>query len=329
MDESTKRIREKLVRELGPEVNEALADSQITEVMLNSDGKIWVEHFSEGMKQIGTMSEAKGRSLLATIASSLNTQITENSPSVEGELILDGTPRIAGSIPPKTTAPQLTIRKHSSKIFTLDEYVEQDSLTPMGRVVLKAAVKNRLNILVCGGTGSGKTTLVNSLINEMSESCPSDRIYILEDTREIQCKSQNKERFKTSPAESMEKLVMSSLRHRPDRIVVGEVRDGAALSLLEAWNTGHEGGVATIHARKTSVNDALLRIDYLTQKALPGVDHGMLISSSVDLIVTIERQGRRRAITSITEVKGYDSAKREYQTQSIDLEVKDLIKKVD
>lgn len=329
MDEGLQRIRDKLTRELGPTIRKALEDPEITEVMLNSDGNIWTEHFSKGMEQVGTMAPQAGRALLATIASSLGKEITEDQPSIEGELVLDGTPRIAGSIPPKTLGPQLTIRKHSSKVFTLDEYVDMGSLTPLARKYLKDAVENRLNIMVCGGTGSGKTTLVNSLINEISEICPTDRLYILEDTREIQCKSANFERFKTSAAENMDSLVISSLRHRPDRIIVGEVRDGAALSLLESWNTGHEGGIATIHARKTSLKGAFLRLEYLLQKALPGADNGQLIGEALDLIVTIERQGRRRLITSITEVKGYDPAKMEYQTHSIEMEPEKLIKKVD
>lgn len=320
MNESVQRVREKLLRDLGPTIREALENPEVTEIMLNSDGKIWTEHFSRGMEHIGKMTPDKGMAVLSTIASSLGREITEKQPSIEGELLTEGAPRIAGSIPPKTIAAQLTIRKHSSQKLTVDDYVSSGSLTPLACEYLKKAVKSRLNILVCGGTGSGKTTFVNSLINEISTSCTTERLLILEDTREIQCASSNADSFKTSPAETMEDLVISSLRHRPDRLIVGEVRDGAALSLLEAWNTGHEGGIATIHARKTSVSGAFIRLEYLLQKALPGSDNNMLIGEAVDLLVTIERRGQRRLITSITEVNGYDTAKKEYLTRSIKME---------
>ncbi|OOZ38227.1 P-type conjugative transfer ATPase TrbB [Solemya pervernicosa gill symbiont] len=327
MGERLQRIKDKITRELGPIIRKALEDPEITEIMLNSDGNIWTEHFSKGMEQVGAITPQAGQALLATIASSLGKEITEDQPSIEGELMLDGTPRIAGSIPPKTVGPQLTIRKHASKVFTLDDYVDASSLTPLARKYLKDAVEKRLNIMVCGGTGSGKTTFANALINEISVLCPSDRLYILEDTREIQCSSRNFEHFKTSEAESMDALVISSLRHRPDRIIVGEVRDGAALSLLESWNTGHEGGISTIHARKTSLKGAFLRLEYLLQKALPGTENGQLIGEALDLIVTIEKQGQRRLITSITEVTCYNPEKAGYQTKAIEMTAADLIKK--
>jgi P-type conjugative transfer ATPase TrbB len=315
VDIKTRRIGEKLLRELGPAMREALADPAVTEIMLNSDGRIWTEHQERGMHPVGEMSALAAESLLATIAATLGTVIGAQCPSLEGELALPGNPRVAGSVPPKTLAPQLTIRKPALKIFTLADYVAQGALGALQRQYLREAIAARKNLLIAGGTASGKTTLVNALIDDIATQCPRERVYLLEDTREIQCASPNHERFRTSAAESMEALVKSTLRHRPDRIIVGEVRDGAALALLEAWNTGHEGGIATVHARHGGATGALLRLEYLMSKAQRG-DHRALIGEALDVIVTLERLEGRRRVTGIIEVHGFDREAGAYRTHT-------------
>ena len=311
--ETERRTRDKLVREFGPLVMEALEDPAVTEICLNDDGKLWIERVGQGMTRAGSMDATRAEMALTTVASVLHRELTRRSPSVEGELPLEGNPRIAGSIPPKTLAPQWTIRKPALQVFSLADYARQGALEEPQRAYLASAVRARRSIVIAGNTGSGKTTFANALIREMSVGCPGERVLILEDTREIQCQSANVVRFRTSEAETMQDLVKSALRHRPDRIIVGEVRDGAALALLEAWNTGHEGGIATIHARDTSAAGSLLRLEYLCQKAQLG-DHAALIGEAVDLIVTMERRadGVRR-VSTITEVQ-YDRDSRRFIT---------------
>ncbi len=174
---------------------------------------------------------------------------------------------------------------------------------------VQSAIARRDNILVVGGTGTGKTTLGNALIDTMVEVSPDHRIVIIEDTREIQCRAQNSVQMKTSENKSMTQLLRATLRLRPDRIIVGEVRGGEALALLKAWNTGHPGGIATLHANNARAG--LIRLEQLVAEAVTdsgGRQMSTLIAEAVDLIVVISKIGGQRKITEIAQVKGFDGA---------------------
>lgn len=305
MSEYRERLGRKLRQELGQPVLSALEDPAVIEVMLNPSGELWVERFGKPMERAGGMTPANASALLGTVASSLETTITRERPVVEGELILDGS-RIEGLVPPVVSAPAFCIRKRASAVFPLEDYVRSGAMTPRQRDRLRTAVAERRNILVVGGTGSGKTTLVNALIGEVTQAHPEDRIVLIEDTVEIQCAAENVVALRTSPEVSMRDLLRATMRLRPDRILVGEVRGGEALDLLKSWNTGHPGGIATVHANGCLAG--LVRLEQLVREA--GVASGMepLIGEAVDLAVAIERCAATKAgrrVAEIAEVSGH------------------------
>jgi P-type conjugative transfer ATPase TrbB len=305
--EKQARVREKLLRELGPNIREALADPLVIEVVLNPDGKLWVERLGEEMQVVGAMASSNAESLMATIASSLSTTITRERPVLEGELPTDGS-RFEGMIPPVVVRPSFAIRKKASRVFSLAEYVRKGIMTEAQRLGIVEAVKSRRNILVVGGTGTGKTTLLNAIILVISEVSPEHRVVIIEDTVELQCSSKNVVQLRTSDTVTMQGLLRVTMRLRPDRILVGEVRGAEALALLKAWNTGHPGGLATVHANDAS--SGLLRIKQLIEEGLQGGKADPeVIAEAVGLVVVIQKTsvapGRR--ISEMVRVEGYES----------------------
>ncbi|WP_038945258.1 P-type conjugative transfer ATPase TrbB, partial [Bradyrhizobium japonicum] len=208
-------------------------------------------------------------------------------------------------------APAFTIRRRASRLIPLDDYVKGRVMTERQADIIRNAVASRLNIVISGGTGSGKTTLANAVIAEIAETAPDDRILILEDTAEIQCPAENVVALHTSDTVDMARLLKSTMRLRPDRIVVGEVRDGAALTLLKAWNTGHPGGVATVHAN--TAESALRRLEQLSAEASQQ-SMREVIGEAVDLIVSIERTAKGRVLRDILHVEGFVNGR--YQTES-------------
>ena len=303
--EKQERVREKLLRELGPNIREALADPRVIEVVLNPDGMLWVERLGEEMQVVGAMASSNAESLMATIASSLSTTITRERPVLEGELPTDGS-RFEGMIPPVVVRPSFAIRKKASRVFSLEEYVGNGIMTEAQRLAIVEAVKSRRNILVVGGTGTGKTTLLNAIILVISEVSPEHRVVIIEDTVELQCSSKNVVQLRTSDTVTMQGLLRVTMRLRPDRILVGEVRGAEALALLKAWNTGHPGGLATVHANDASAG--LLRIKQLVEEGLRGGKADPeVIAEAVGLVVVIKKTsvapGRR--VTEMVRVLGY------------------------
>jgi P-type conjugative transfer ATPase TrbB len=307
LDEATYSIKErakiKLVRDLGPLIIDALSDPKTVEIMLNADGKLWQERLGEKMHCLGTLSATRGEAIIKTIAGYHGKEVTRLKPLLEGEFPLDGS-RFAGQLPPVVLAPTFALRKKAVAIFTLTHYVEADIMTAEQRDILLSAIQAHRNILVIGGTGSGKTTLVNAIINEMVEFDPHERIFIIEDTGEIQCAAVNCVQYHTSLEISMTKLLKTTLRMRPDRILVGEVRGPEALDLLMAWNTGHEGGAATLHA-----NNARSGLDRLSMLISMHPDSPKpiepLIGEAVQLVVHIARTTEGRRVQEIIEVSGY------------------------
>ncbi|MBP9638926.1 MAG: P-type conjugative transfer ATPase TrbB [Enterococcus sp.] len=301
------RAIEKLRRDLGPIVVKALADPRTVEVLLNADGALWQEKLGEKMVRIGTMSPQRATAVLNTVAGYHGKTVTRFSPLIEGELPLDGS-RFAGQLPPVVQEPTFAIRKKAVSVFTLDQYLEQNIMTGLQISCVKQAIADHKNILVIGGTGSGKTTLVNAIIQEMVVCNPSERVCIIEDTGEIQCTAENCVQYHTTLEVTMTMLLKTILRMRPDRILVGEVRGPEALDLLDAWNTGHEGGAATLHANDEI--SALLRLKSLiTRNSAAPSDIESLIGEAVHTIVHISRTPEGRAVQGIVDVLGFENGK--------------------
>lgn len=309
-NESKLRIVEKIKRELGKDILAALDDDSVIEIMLNDDGSLWLEKFGEEMSYIGEISFSAAKSLIGTVASYLDTSVTVEHPILECELPIDGS-RFEALIPPVVTRPTFTIRKKAKKIFTLNDYVSSGILSQNQMEVLEQHIADRKNILVVGGTGSGKTTFTNAIIEGIVRITPAHRIVIIEDTAEIQCFAKNRVILRSTTDVSMLKLLKATMRLRPDRILVGEVRGKEALDLLKAWNTGHAGGTATVHA-----NGALAGLVRMEQLVAEGTQAPMkdLISEAVNVVVYIEKVPTKigRRIKEIIEVVGYDSAIQSY-----------------
>lgn len=311
MNDKFLRVKEKLQREMGQTITQLLTEKDVVEIMLNPDGKLWVERLGQEMQPVGEMVASQAESLMATVASTINTTITSEKPILECELPIDGS-RFEALIPPIVSAPTFTIRKKAYKIFTLDDYVNDGIMSSYQKEMIINSVKGRKNILVVGGTGTGKTTLTNAIIEAISAYTPDHRLAIIEDTGEIQCSSKNVVIMRSTEHVSMLRLLKATMRLRPDRILVGEVRGEEALALLKAWNTGHPGGVATVHA-----NDAragLIRMEQLISEATPAPQQ-QLIAEAVDVVICIVKSEGGRKVKEIISVDGYRN--NDYQLTTI------------
>lgn len=283
--EVIRRNLDKLRREMGATIRQAMDDPAVIEVMLNPDGSVWTDKLGIGMEYLCDMSEVQALQMLGTIAHMLGTVVNYHNPKVEGELPGDGS-RVEGVIPPIVPRPVFNIRKKASAVFSLDEYVQSGRAEEKDAELLRKAITERQNILVVGGTGTGKTTFTNAILNEMKLLTPQHRLVILEDTQELQCTMKNFVAMRTNSDVSMQDLLKITMRQRPDRIVVGEVRGREALDMLKAWNTGHPGGVCTVHA-----NDAragLLRIEQLISEVSESPMRD-LIAEAIDIVVFLVR----------------------------------------
>ncbi len=300
-DEQKRRITETLRRQLGPALCSLLQAPDVVELMLNADGSVWVERLGAPMRPAGRMTAATAESFIATVASTLRGVVTRESPILECELPLSGE-RFEALIPPVVKAPVFAIRRKASAVFSLDEYERQGIMTAGQRTRIERAVAERQNILVIGGTGSGKTTLVNAIIDHMVTAAPKHRLVIIEDTAEIQCTAENAVTLRATDTVDMQRLLKATMRLRPDRIIVGEVRGGEALALLKAWNTGHPGGVCTVHANHARAS--LTRIEQLIAEASQ-TPMQPLIGEAVDLIVGIIRTETGRRVHEVVDVEGF------------------------
>jgi type IV secretion system protein VirB11 len=303
-NESVKdRAIKKLERDMGPEIIAALNDPKTVEIMLNADGNVWCEALGKPMRRIGVMRLGQAQAIIETVAGYHDKEVTRRAPIIEGELPIDGS-RFAGQLPPVVLFPTFTIRKKALLIYTLEQYVDAGIMTQAQMKAITRAVAEHKNILVVGGTGSGKTTLVNAIINQMVVNDPNERIIIIEDTGEIQCAASNFVQFHTSAEVNMTALLKTSLRMRPDRILVGEVRGPEALDLLMAWNTGHEGGAATLHA-----NNAVAGLDRLKMLISMHSDSPQpiepLIAAAVHVVVHIARTSEGRRVKEIIGISAY------------------------
>ena len=313
--EQQQRLYAKLCRELGPSTLTALSDPDVTEVMCNPDGSLWTESHSGGMRQTADrLSATQIESLIGTVAALLGTVVHGRAPIVEGELPMNGY-RFEGILPPVSTSPTFVIRKLASQVYGLDDYAKSGVMTSGQLQVFRDAVRARHNIVIAGGTASGKTTLANALIRQIvAAGDPAERIVILEDTRELQCEARNAVQLHTGDVADLTRLVRVTMRLRPDRIIVGEVRGGEALALLKAWNTGHPGGITTVHANNAAA--ALLRLESLIQES--GVPpQPRLVAETVDLVAFIVRTPEGRRIKELARVGAYDADRGGYVLEPV------------
>ena len=274
---------------LGPAIAAYLEDPDIVEVMLNPDGRLWIDRLSGGLADTGErLAAADGERIVRLVAHHVGAEVHAGSPRVSAELPETGE-RFEGLLPPVVAAPAFAIRKPAVAVFTLDDYVAAGIMSRSQAETLREAVRERRNILVAGGTSTGKTTLTNALLAEVAKT--ADRVVLIEDTRELQCSAPNLVALRTKDGvASLSDLVRSSLRLRPDRIPIGEVRGAEALDLLKAWGTGHPGGIGTIHAG--TALGALRRLEQLIQEAVVTVPRA-LIAETIDVIAVLSGRGVR------------------------------------
>jgi type IV secretion system protein VirB11 len=300
------RRRSMLRTAMGPEIAAALADPLVIEIMVNPDGALRLDRLGEGRTDTGVrMDPAQVERIVRLVASHARTEVHAASPIVSAELPPHGEgagERFEGVLPPVSLAPCFSIRKPASRVYTLIDYVSDGIMNAEAARLLSLAVVERRNILVAGGTSSGKTTLANALLAEMAHL--DERVILIEDTRELQCAASDVVALRTRSGHvNMADLVRSTLRLRPDRIIVGEVRGREALDMLKAWNTGHPGGIATVHAN--SAISALYRLEQLVQESVVTVPR-RLIAEAIDMIVFIAGRGLGRRVETIARVDGVD-----------------------
>lgn len=292
------RHRTMLRTAMGPRIAAALADPAVEEIMVNPDGRLRLERVGEGRIETGDRLNAEEvERIIRLVASHVHVEVHAGNPELSAELPDTGE-RFQGFLPPVALAPCFTIRKPAAVVFDLESYVAKHIMLPTQAETLRKAVLERRNILIAGSTFTGKTTLANALLKVVGDQ--DERVVLIEDTRELKCTAKDCVALRTQPGVvSLASLVRATLRMRPDRIIVGEVRDKDALDLLKAWNTGHPGGIATLHAN--SALAALYRLESLISEAVVNVPR-YLIAETIDLIVFISGRGGERRIQSITEV---------------------------
>lgn len=300
-DLAKERYLDMLETACGKDIMHYLHDDKVIEIMLNPDGHLFVERLDAGKKATHIILPAtQSENIIKLVASYKNQVIHANAPTIATDIPFFGA-RFQGWLPPVVKQPCFAIRKRATHIFTLDDYVESGALTDEMAEFLKESVLARKNILIAGGTASGKTTFANALLDVLHKS--KDRIIILEDLPELQIACEDVVMLGTTDTIDMRELVKGTLRMRPDRIIMGEVRDGAALELLKSWNTGHPGGICTIHAN--SLTSTPYRIEDLIREVVRSIPHNLILQA-IDLIVFIERQkDGHRKIAEIGEISDF------------------------
>ena len=287
---------------MGPVIASALADRLVVEVMVNPDGKIWVDRIGEGRSWTGhNLAAADADRILRLLADHAGEVVTRDRPRISATLPETGE-RFQGAFMPVVASPAFAIRKRPEVVFTLAEYVEKGIMTGRHAEVIREAAEAHQNMLIVGGTGSGKTTLANAILVEPAFA--RDRVVLIEDTAELQCSAEDKVQMltkRTDPPVTMTDLVRDTLRLRPDRIIIGEVRDGSALDLLKAWNTGHPGGLATIHAN--SAAEGLTRLEDLIGEVTQRIPY-RAIAQAINVIIYIERTPAGRQVRTVSRLVG-------------------------
>ena len=310
--EAQGRRRQMLRTAFGPTIAAALADPTVIEVMVNPDGKLWIERATVGRQFTGErIGSAEAERIIRLVAAHVRREVHDKAPIVSAELPETGE-RFEGIMPPVAPAPCFAVRKPADVLYRLADYVAARIMSGAQAAVLAMAVRERKNILVVGGTSSGKTTLVNALLAEVADL--GERVVILEDTRELKCAAADCVALRTKPGvATLADLVRSTLRFRPDRIIVGEVRGPEALDMLKAWNTGHPGGITTVHAN--SAQAGLYRLEQLVQEAVVTVSRDLIVQA-IDIVVFLGGRGASRRVETLLEVASLD-ADGEYVLRSL------------
>lgn len=293
--ESQRRLCEKLYHDFGEPIIGCLKDKKIHEIMLNPDGKLWVDSREKGLLPITHLSENQVYSIIHAVAGLHNAVINQHHPHLEAKLpFFNGMQgqRFIAQIPPIVLGPCFTIRKRSDVVFTLDDYLNTGRANKKHNAILRDLIQKRKNILIAGGPGSGKTTLINALTAEAVRQEDKQRLLILEDLPELQCASSNKVALLTSSTVTMTALVRMAMRMRPDRILIGEVRGAEALDMLKAWNTGCPGGFCTVHAN--SAQEAIQRILDLAMENKLTTPPLQLVAQTIDAVIFIHRKGHQK-----------------------------------
>jgi len=313
---SVQRSLEALIFDFGSDIIDYLKVDDVTELLVNPDGKLFVDRLSMGRQNTGVRIPPEKRlAVISQVASLSNQSCSWENPSIAAELPdtkIFCSSRFQGQIPPCVAAPCFVIRKHPKQIFTLDDYVAQGVMSARQKDILLGAIKTRKNIIVAGGTRTGKTTFVNGLLAEISKE--SDRIVMIEDTPELRCSADDYVSMRVSDTRDMNFLLKDALRMSPDRLIIGEVRTGEALALLTAWNTGHDGGCSTVHAN--SAEATLTRLETMVSMASSSPQQS-LIGEAVDMVIFLKLYGTKRKVEEIITVSGYNAELKKYDFSTI------------
>lgn len=306
---------------LGRSIMQYMHDDNVTEVMVNPDGRLWLDTFDKGVVPTDVVMEPEDTKRIIYMVASISGQVIDLKvdPSLQANIPasrLFSNCRFQAELPPIVNAPSFNIRKHSKIVITLDDYVRQGAMTEMQRQVILDAIHGKKNIIAAGGTGSGKTTLLNAILAEISTL--GDRIVTIEDTKELKCSAENYVALSTTDTVDMDNLLRKTLRLSPNRIVVGEVRGKEALTLVDAWSTGHRGGCSTVHS--DSAYDTLFRLEDLVSRVSVSSQQAG-IARAIDVIVYIERRAVSRTIAEVLSIDGWDRERHDYMTHRLDAEI--------
>ena len=306
---------------LGRSIMQYMHDDNVTEVMVNPDGRLWLDTFDKGVVPTDVAMEPENTKRIIYMVASISGQVIDLKvdPSLQANIPasrLFSNCRFQAELPPIVNAPSFNIRKHSKIVITLDDYVRQGAMTEMQRQVILDAIHGKKNIIAAGGTGSGKTTLLNAILAEISTL--GDRIVTIEDTKELKCTAENYVALSTTDTVDMDNLLRKTLRLSPNRIVVGEVRGKEALTLVDAWSTGHRGGCSTVHS--DSAYDTLFRLEDLVSRVSVSSQQAG-IARAIDVIVYIERRAVSRTIAEVVSIDGWDRERHDYMTHRLDAEI--------
>lgn len=316
-DESLERKIAQLEYSMGEELIRLMNDDAVFEVIANPDGKVWIDTFDRGRVDTGiVLDSGQIRQIIFDVAALNDSVISEAFPLLEAEIpdsrLFDRS-RFQGELPDVVPSPDFNIRKHPKRVLSLDDYVKQGTMTTRQKAIIMTAIQQKKNIIAAGGTKSGKTTLLNAILQEISKL--PDRVIMIEDAPELRCTARDHVSLRTMPNVTMDHLLRATLRKTPDRIVVGEVRGGEALSLLDAWSTGHSGGCSTVHSN--SAMDTLIRLENMTSRVARNPQQ-FTISRAVDIIIYLKYEHLKRRIEEIISVESYDYVRHEYITRTIE-----------
>lgn len=302
-DEPARRSRVMLRTALGPLICAWLEADDVIEIMLNPDGRLWLERLGGCVQDTGrNMAASEAERIVRLAAHHVGVEAHAGNPRVSAELP-GGGERFEGLLPPVVAAPTFAIRKPAVRSISLSAYEEAGVMTSGQAQALRLALGQRRNILVAGGASSGKTTLTNAVLGELSGR--DERVVLIEDTVELKCPAANTVALRSKEGvASLRDLLRSTLRLRPDRIIVGEVRGAEALDLVKAWGTGHPGGVATLHAG--TALGALRRLEQLIQETVSQAPCE-LIAETIDVIAVLSRQDGVRRLTELCAVSGFEA----------------------